>query len=184
MTEDEKTNSEPLAVRLEKALEKKHLFTFPGILIVIGFGLFFIFWYMSLNDILINHPALDPFVLLGYDVDIDYITVTILYFVFILVMMLIVYLLLLLPVILFVMLGSKSMLAFGLSQDTAKIGKKFGGIQLVLRGLLPGLFGIGIGLGALPILMPLTNIHPSAWPLYFTLISTLLVMILMVCILV
>jgi len=173
MAKDGETKSEPLVVRFEKAFEKRHPYTFPAILVAIGFGLFFIFWYMSLDDILLNHPSLDPFVLLGYNINIDYILVTVIYFVFILIMMMLVYILLLIPVTLFVILGSKGMIAFGLSQDTAVLGEKFGGIQLVLRSLLPGLFGIGIGLGALPTLMPLTNIPPSAWPLSFTLIVTL-----------
>jgi len=65
------------------------------------------------------------------------------------------------------------MFAFGLSQDIAEPGKKFGGIQIVLRSLLPGLFGIGIGLGAFPYLFSLTSVPSATWPLSFTLISTL-----------
>jgi hypothetical protein len=44
---------------------------------------------------------------------------------------------------------------------------------MVLRSMLPGLFGIGIGLAALPALIPLTNTPPSEWPLSFTLATTL-----------
>jgi hypothetical protein len=123
MAEEGETNSEPVAVRLEKALERKHPFTFPGVFIAIGFASFFIIWYMSLGDILTNHPALDPFVLLGYPLALDYVTVTVLYFVLILFMMLVVYIVALIPVTLFIILGSKGMMVFGLSQDTMKIGQ-------------------------------------------------------------
>jgi len=166
-------NSDPLAVRFENALEKKHPYLFPSIILVIGFGLFFIFWSMSLNDILINHPSLDPFVLLGYPLSLDYMIATAIYFAFILFMMLIVYILCLIPVTLFIVIGSKGMMAFGLSQEIAETGKKFGGIQMVLRSMLPGLFGIGIGLGGLYYLIPLTTIPTSSWPLSFTLITSL-----------
>ena len=174
MTEDGEKKSEILAVRFEKALEKRHPFTLPGVLIAIGFALFFIIWYMSLGDILANHPALNPFILLGYpeDIGIDYITVTALYFVFILSMMFAVYIAALIPVTLFIIFGSKGMIVFGLSQDMTEIGEKFGGIQIVLRSMLPGLFGIGVGLGALSILYPLTTFTTDI-PLSFNLILTL-----------
>ena len=171
MAEDGEPKSELLAVRFEKALEKRHPFTLPGVLMAIGCAFFFIFWYMSLDDILTNHPTLDPFVLLGYPLTLDYITVTVLFFLFILIMMFIVYIVALIPVTLFIILGSKGMIAYGLSQDIAETGKKFGGIQMVIRSMLPGLFAIGFG--ALQFLIPLTNTPSSAWPLSFTLISTL-----------
>ena len=148
LTEDLKENSKPIVVRLEKALEKKHPYLFPGIILVIGFASFFIIWWLSLTDILSNHPSLDPFILLGYPLTLDYMTATVIFFAFILLMMFVVYFVCLIPMTLFVILGSKSMFVYGLSQNVAETGKKFGGIQLVLRSLLPGLFGIGIGLGA------------------------------------
>jgi hypothetical protein len=79
MADDGEPNSELLAVRFEKALEKRHPFTLPGALMVIGCGLFFIFWFMSLDDILTNHHALDPFILLDYPLDLDYTTVTVIF---------------------------------------------------------------------------------------------------------
>ncbi len=173
MPEEGETKSELLAIRFEKALDKKHPFILPGVLIAIGFAFFFIFWFMSLDDVLTNHPALDPFALLNYPLDIDYYTITVLYFLFVLILMFIVYIGALIPVTLFVILGSKGMVAFGFSQAIAETGKKFGGIQMVIRSMLPGLFAIGIGLGGLSTLMPLTIIPSSTWPLSFTLISTL-----------
>lgn len=173
MAEEGETKSELLAIRFEKALEKKHPFTLPGVLIAIGFAFFFIFWFLSLNDILINHPALDPFVLLGYPLTLDYITATALFFLFVLILMFVVYIVALIPMTLFIILGSKGMLAFGFSQDIAETGKKFGGIQIVIRSMLPGLFAIGFGFGALQLLIPLTNTPPSTWPLSFTLGLTL-----------
>lgn len=169
MAEDGETTSEPLAVKLEKELEKRHPFTLPLILMATGFGLFFIFFFMSLNDILTNHPALDPFALLEYPLDIDYYTVTVLFFLLVLILMFVVYIVALIPVTLVIILGSKAMFAFGLSQDTAELGMKFGGIQMVLRSLLPALFSIGVGLGGLQIVLPLTLISTSEWPLSFTL---------------
>jgi len=173
LTEDVEKDSQPIAVRLENALEKKHPYLFPSVIMVIGFALFFIIWWLSLTDILSNHPSLDPFVLLGYPLTLDYMIATLLYFVFILLMMFVVYIACLIPMTLFVILGSKSMFVYGLSQDIAETGKKFGGIQLVLRSLLPGLFGIGIGLGAFPFLISLTDIPSATWPLSFSLITTL-----------
>ncbi len=173
MAEEGEPNSELLAVRFEKALEKRHPFTLPGVLVAIGFAFFFIFWFMSLDDILINHPTLDPFVLLGYPLSLDYITVTVLFFLFVLIIMFAVYIVVLIPVTLFIILGSKGMIAYGFSQDIAETGTKFGGIQIVIRSMIPGLFAIGIGFGALPFLIPLTPIPSSTWPLSFTLISTL-----------
>ena len=65
------------------------------------------------------------------------------------------------------------MLAYGFSQDIAETGKKFGGIQMVIRSMLPGLFAIGVGFGALQFLIPLTSTPSSEWPLSFTLGLTL-----------
>ncbi|TET06651.1 MAG: hypothetical protein E3J86_14745 [Candidatus Thorarchaeota archaeon] len=42
MAEEGETKSELLSIRFEKALEKKHPFTLLGVLIAIGFALFFI----------------------------------------------------------------------------------------------------------------------------------------------
>ena len=173
MADDGETNSEHLAVRFEKSLEKRHPFTFPVIIMGSGFAFFFIIWFMSLGDILTNHPALDPFVLLEYPLSLDYITATVLYFGFILFMMFISYIAALIPMTLFIILGSKGMMAFGLSQDITEVGEKFGGIQLVFRSMLPGLFGIGIGLGALSVLFPLTPAPITDIPLSFNLILTL-----------
>jgi len=39
--------------------------------------------------------------------------------------------------------------------------------------MLPGLFAIGVGLGALQFLIPLTDAPSSSWPLSFTMITTL-----------
>jgi hypothetical protein len=65
------------------------------------------------------------------------------------------------------------MMAFGLSQDRTQIGTKFGDIQVVLRSMLPGVFGIGVGVTALPQLFPLTTLAPESWPLSFTIIMVL-----------
>ncbi|MHA1943820.1 MAG: hypothetical protein ACW96M_05430 [Candidatus Thorarchaeota archaeon] len=173
MNEEAESGSEPLEIRFEKALEKRHPFMFPGIFIVVGFSFFFIFWWFSLQDVLTNHPLLDPFVLLGYPLELDYMIATALYFVFILAMMFVVYIGAVIPMTLFVTIGSKTMFTFGLSQNIASIGTKFGGIQMVLRSLLPGLFGIGFGVGALPYLISLTETPSSEWPLSFALITTL-----------
>lgn len=173
MTENVEKESQPIAARFENALENKHSFLFPGVIMVIGFALFFIIWWLSLTDILSNHPSLDPFALLGYPLSLDYMTATVLFFVFILLMMFVVYFVCLIPMTLFVILGSKSMFVFGLSQDIAEPGKKFGGIQMVLRSLLPGLFGIGIGVAGLPYIFSLADPSPAISPLSFTLISTL-----------
>ncbi|MHA1965292.1 MAG: hypothetical protein ACXACG_11440 [Candidatus Thorarchaeota archaeon] len=173
MADDGETNSEPLAVRIEQALEKRHPFSFPGVFIAIGFTFFFIFFYLGLNDVLINHPDLDPFELLGYPLDIDYFTITAIAFGFIILITFVVYFICLIPVTLFIILGSKGMITFGFSQETAKIGEKFGGIQMVLRSMLPGLFGIGVGVAAFPTLIRLTETPSALWPLSFTLITTL-----------
>ena len=173
MTEESEETSQPIAVRFEKALEKRHPFTLPGIFIVVGFSFFFIFFYLSLNDILINHPTLDPFELLEYPLEMDYFTITAIAFFFIILLSFVVYFICLIPVTLFIILGSKSMIAFGLTQETAKIGNKFGGIQMILRSMLPGLFGIGVGLGLLPEIIQLTSVPVTELPLSFTLISTL-----------
>ncbi|TFH01098.1 MAG: hypothetical protein E4H14_18950 [Candidatus Thorarchaeota archaeon] len=169
MAEDGEVTSEPLVVKFEKEIEKRHPFTLPLILMATGFGLFFIFFFMSLNDILTNHPGLDPFALLDYPLEIDYYTVTVLFFLLILILMFAVYIVALIPMTLVIILGSKSMFAFGLSQDIAELGMKFGGIQMVLRSLLPGLFSIGVGLGGLQYILPLTNTPVAEWPLSFTL---------------
>ena len=173
MTEDGETSSELLAIRFEKALEKRHPFTLPGVFIVVGFVFFFIFFYLSLNDIIVNHPTLDPFELLGYPLTIDYFTITAIAFVFIILLTFVVYFVCLIPVTLIIILGSKGMIAFGFSQATAKTGKKFGGIQMVLRSMLPGLFGIGVGVAAFPELILLTETPSALWPLSFTLVTTL-----------
>ncbi len=173
MSEDRETNAELLAVRFEKALERRHPFTLPGVLIAVGFALYFIFWFMSLDDVLTNHPALDPFVLLKYPLSLDYISASVLFFLFVLILMFVIYIGAMIPMTLFVILGSKGMIAFGFSQAIAETGKKFGGIQMVIRSMLPGLFAIGFGFGALQLLIPLTNTPPSTWPLSFTLGLTL-----------
>ena len=173
MAKDEETKKDSLIVRFEKALEKKHPFTFPGVLVVTGFAFFFIFFYLSLNDVLINHPTLDPFELLEYPLTVDYYTITVIAFIFIILVSFVVYFVALVPMTLFIMLGSKGMTTFGLNQDTAKIGSKFGGIQMVQRSMLPGLFGIGFGLAAFPSFVPLTTTPPELWPLSFILTTSL-----------
>ncbi|MCK5151691.1 MAG: hypothetical protein KAQ65_07620, partial [Candidatus Thorarchaeota archaeon] len=59
----EEGDSEPIAVRFEKALEKKHPYFLPVMLMIPGLVLFFLLYYLSLNDILANHPSFDPFVI-------------------------------------------------------------------------------------------------------------------------
>jgi hypothetical protein len=167
------TQHEPIAVRFENALEKRHKFVFPAVIMVVGLALFFIIWYTSLDDILVNHPAFDPFELLNYPLDIEYGVITVLFIALMLFLMLGAYVVCLVPLTLLVLAASKGMIVFWLSQDRVQIGSKFGGIQLVMRSMLPGLFGIGVGVNALPTLFPLTSIPLESWPASFTLIMVL-----------
>ncbi|MHA1925197.1 MAG: hypothetical protein ACXABV_13805 [Candidatus Thorarchaeota archaeon] len=165
---DDNPVTRPLAVKFENALEEYPRFLLPVVVMVIGMLLFFILWFGSLVDILNNHPSFDPFELLDYPLSIDYWTISLVFIGLIVLLMLASYLVCLIPITLLVLAISKGMMTFGLSQDKSQIGKEFGGIQLVLRSMLPGLFGIGVGVTALPILLPLTGAAPELWPLSFT----------------
>ncbi|MHA1908131.1 MAG: hypothetical protein ACW98Y_12600 [Candidatus Thorarchaeota archaeon] len=170
MAEEE---AESIAVRLEKALEKKHPYTLPLIIMIPGIILLFVIFLVSLDTILLNHPSFDPFALLGYPLDIDYKIISVAYIVLLLFGMFVVYLVCLIPVSLGLLIAGKGMKGLGLSQDIAKQGTKFGGIQMILRSLLPGLFGIGVGLAALNLLIANPIIPPKPWPLSFTVVLTL-----------
>jgi hypothetical protein len=170
---DKEGVSEPIADRLETALENYPRFLLPVVVMVIGLVLFFIFWFASLADILNNHPGFDPFELLEYPLAIDYWTISIVFIGAIILVMLASYLICLVPLTFLILATSKGMMAFGLSQDRTQIGTKFGDIQVVLRSMLPGLFGIGVGVTALPQLFPLTTLAPESWPLSFTIIMVL-----------
>ncbi|MHA1577411.1 MAG: hypothetical protein ACTSU3_08625 [Candidatus Thorarchaeota archaeon] len=169
MTEEAEIK-EPFVVKFEKALEKRHLFLLPSIIMVIGFAFLVGISYLSLADIANNHPEFDPFALLGYPLEIDYWTISVLFLILIPVVMLGVYFICLIPITLLALLGGRGMAVTGLRMDIAKIGEKHGGIQLVQRSLLPGLFGIGIGQGAISLVFaPFNLLQP--WPLSFTVFS-------------
>ncbi|MHA2004493.1 MAG: hypothetical protein ACW960_10340 [Candidatus Thorarchaeota archaeon] len=172
MTHEESV-SEPIADKLETALKRYPRFLLPVVVMVIGLVLLFIIWFASLADILNNHPGFDPFELLEYPLGIDYWTISVVFIGAIILLMLASYLICLVPLTLLILAASKGMMAFGLSQDRTQIGTKFGDIQVVLRSMLPGVFGIGVGVTALPQLFPLTTLAPESWPLSFTIIMVL-----------
>jgi hypothetical protein len=170
---DEEAVFEPIADRLETALERYPRFLLPVVVMVIGLVLFFILWFGALSDILNNHPGFDPFELLDYPLAIDYWTLSVVFMGGIILVMLVSYLICLIPLTLLILAASKGMMAFGLSQDRMQIGTNFGDIQVVLRSIHPGVFGIGVGVTALPQLFPLTTLAPESWPLSFTIIMVL-----------
>jgi len=169
----EENESSSFAVRFETALEKRHPYTLPVIIMIPGVILLFAIFLVSLDTIMVSHPSFDPFVLLGYPLGIDYRIISVAYIVLLLFGMFVVYLICLIPVTLGLLIAGKGMMGLGLSQDIVKQGTKFGGIQLMLRSLLPGLFGIGVGLTALNLLIANPIIPPKPWPLSFTVILTL-----------
>ena len=169
----EEGDSEPIAVRFEKALEKKHPYFLPVMLMIPGLVLFFLLYYLSLNDILANHPSFDPFVIFGYDLEIGKEIISAIFIGAMPVAMLVAFLVFLVPLTVLILIAGKGMVALGLSQDIIQPRKKFGGIQLVFRSLLPALFGVGIGQAALNLLTLDPSIPGQPWPPSFTVILTL-----------